>query len=585
MKRSLRTLICAVLAAALLLPAVVYAAAASGSSTGDTAAAAEDSQSQKQDENKDENKDKKDIMILYTSDIHCGIDEGFGYAGLEQIRKYEQEKGYEVILVDDGDNIQGDPLGLLTKGDALLDLMNKMGYSVAIPGNHEFDYGVDNFLSLAEKAQFKYISCNFQYKGENVFDPYVIREIGGRKIGFVGVTTPTTITASQPLNFKDENGEFVYSFLQDETGEGVYNAVQSAVDDARKEGAEYVIVLGHMGNEEACRPWTYADVISHTNGIDAFLDGHSHDTDQVIMKNEDGKEVPRSACGTKMQHIGWCRIPAEGEVTAGIYSWTLDDPAPEVFGIENEMSAAVKEARGGISKLLEEKIAVSEQDMTIYDPVAEDPQWGKVRMIRRAETNLGDLCTDAYRFMTGADIAMLGGGGIRVDIPAGDVTMEKIYEVFPFGNETCVIQATGQQIMDALEWGAAEVPAENGGFMQVSGLTYEIHTYIDSTCTKDVNGMSTGVAGERRVKNVKVNGAPIDPDALYKVAGNDYWFFKGGNGYTAFDGAERVDAGGLLDVQLLVDYLTGELGGVIGKEYSDPTGQDRIVIVEEKPAE
>ena len=579
MKRSLRTLICAVLAAALLLPAVVYGAAASGSSTGEPAAAAEDSQAQ------DENEDKKDIMILYTSDIHCGIDEGFGYAGLEQILKYEQEKGYEVILVDDGDNIQGDPLGLLTKGDALIDLMNKMGYSVAIPGNHEFDYGVDNFLSLAEKAQFKYISCNFQYKGENVFDPYVIREIGGRKIGFVGVTTPTTITASKPTLFEDENGEFVYSFLQDETGEGVYNAVQSAVDNARKEGAEYVIVLGHLGNEEQCRPWTYADVISHTNGIDAFLDGHSHDTDQVIMKNKDGKEVPRSACGTKMQHIGWCRIPAEGEVTAGIYSWTLDDSAPEVLGIENEMSTAVKEARGSISKLLEGKIAVSEQEMTIYDPVAVDPEWGKVRMIRRAETNLGDLCTDAYRFVTGADIALLGGGGIRVSIPAGDVTMKNMYEVFPFGNEICVVQATGQQILDALEWGAAAVPGETGGFMQVSGLTYEIHTYIDSTCTKDVNGMFTGVAGERRVRNVKVNGTPIDPDALYNVAGNDYWFLNGGDGQTAFNGAERVDAGGMLDVQVLVDYLTRELDGVIGKEYSDPTGQGRIVIVEEKPAE
>ena len=579
MKRSLRTLICAVLAAALLLPAVVYGAAASGSSTGEPAAAAEDSQAQ------DENEDKKDIMILYTSDIHCGIDEGFGYAGLEQILKYEQEKGYEVILVDDGDNIQGDPLGLLTKGDALIDLMNKMGYSVAIPGNHEFDYGVDNFLSLAEKAQFKYISCNFQYKGENVFDPYVIREVGGRKIGFVGVTTPTTITASKPTLFEDENGEFVYSFLQDETGEGVYNAVQSAVDNARKEGAEYVIVLGHLGNEEQCRPWTYADVISHTNGIDAFLDGHSHDTDQVIMKNKDGKEVPRSACGTKMQHIGWCRIPAEGEVTAGIYSWTLDDSAPEVLGIENEMSTAVKEARGSISKLLEGKIAVSEQEMTIYDPVAVDPEWGKVRMIRRAETNLGDLCTDAYRFMTGADIALLGGGGIRVSIPAGDVTMKNMYEVFPFGNEICVVQATGQQILDALEWGAAAVPGENGGFMQVSGLSYEIHTYIDSTCTKDVNGMFTGVAGERRVRNVKVNGTPIDPDALYNVAGNDYWFLNGGDGQTAFNGAERVDAGGMLDVQVLVDYLTRELDGVIGKEYSDPTGQGRIVIVEEKPAE
>ena len=581
MKRSLRTIICAVLAAALLLPAVVYGAAASGSSTGDTAAAAENSQTQTQDENEE----KKDIMILYTSDIHCGIDEGFGYAGLVQIRKYEQEKGYEVILVDDGDNIQGDSLGMITKGDALLDLMNKMGYSVAIPGNHEFDYGMDNFLSLAEKAQFKYICCNFQYKGENVFDPYVIREIGGRKIGFVGVTTPKTITSSNPMNFEDENGEFVYSFLQDETGESLYNAVQSAVDNARKEGAEYVIVLGHLGNIEACSPWTYADVISHTNGIDAFLDGHSHDTDQVIMKNKDGKEVPRSACGTKMQHIGWCRIPAEGEVTAGIYSWTLDDPAPEVFGIDNDMSEAVKAARGEAGKLMEEKIAVCEQDMTIYDPVAVDPERGKVRMIRRAETNLGDLCADACRIVTGADIAMLGGGGIRVDIPAGDVTMKNIYEVFPFGNEICVVQATGQQILDALEWGAAAVPGESGGFMQVSGLSYEIHTYIDSTCTKDVNGMFTGVAGERRVKNVKVNGAPIDPDALYKVAGNDYGLLNGGDGQTAFNGAERVDAGGLMDVQVLSDYITGELGGVIGKEYSDPTGQDRIVIVEEKPAE
>lgn len=627
MKRSLRTLICAVLAAALLLPAVVYGASVSGSSTADTAAASESisgdpaasaaddtgdpaaafsdntgdpaapaadstadpaaaaAEESPQPDGQTDNTEKKDIMVIYTSDIHCGIDEGFGYAGLEQILEYEKEKGYEVILVDDGDNIQGDSLGLLTKGAALLDLMNKMGYSVAIPGNHEFDYGMDNFLSLAEKAQFKYICCNFQYKGENVFDPYVIREIGGRKIGFVGVTTPETITSSTPKIFQDENGEFVYSFLQDETGEGVYNAVQTAVDDARKDGAEYVIVLGHMGNLEKCRPWTYADVISHTNGIDAFLDGHSHDTDQVIMKNKDGKEVPRSACGTRMQHIGWCRIPVEGGVTAGIYSWTLDDPAPEMFGIKNEMSEAVAAARAEVDSLMEEKIAVSAQELTIFDSVAVNPQWGKVRMIRRAETNLGDFCTDAFRIRTDADIAVIGGGGIRISIPAGDVTMKNIYEVFPFGNEACVIEATGQQILDALEWGARAVPAENGGFLHVSGMTYEIHTYIEQTCTEDVDGMFTGVAGERRVKNVRIGGTPIDPDARYKVAGISYTLLNNGDGQTAFDGAERIDAGGVLDTQVLTEYLTDNLGGVIGEEYSDPTGQDRIVIVEEEPAE
>lgn len=591
MKKTLKTILCTILTMVLLLPAV-YAAevsegssterastAASESSSADTASAAETLQAQK------ENAEKKDILILFTSDVHCGIDKGFGYAGLEQIRKHEQDKGNEVILVDNGDNIQGDAMGLLTKGEALLDLMNKMGYSVAIPGNHEFDYGMDNFLSLAKKAQFKYISCNFQYRGENVFDSYVIREIGGRKIAFVGVTTPTTLTASTPTAFLDENGEYVYSFLEDENGEAVFNAVQSAADEARKEGAEYVIVMGHMGQEESCRPWTYADVISHTTGIDAFLDGHSHDLDQVIMKNKDGKEVPRAACGTKMQAIGWCRIPVEGELTTGIYSWTMDDSAPEVFGIENDISEAVKTARAQADKMMEEKIAIAEQELTINDPAAVDPKWGKVRMIRRAETNLGDLCTDALRIMSDADIAILGGGSIRANIPAGDVTMKNIYEVFPYGNESCVVEATGQQILDALEWGAQSVPAENGGFLQVSGLTYEIHTYIDSTCTKNEKGMFTGVEGERRVKNVKVDGDPIDPEANYKVAGTDYYLLMAGDGHTAFDGSERLDAGGVLDTQMLFDYITGKLGGVIGKEYSDPSGEDRIVIVEEKPAE
>ena len=579
MKRLFKILICTILTTALLLPMAVYGEEASAGNTKDPASASEDSQAQ------NEKEEKKDIMILYTSDIHCGVDNGFGYAGLEQIRKREQEKGYDVILVDNGDNIQGDALGLLTKGEALLDLMNRMGYSIAIPGNHEFDYGIDNFLSLAERAEFEYISCNFQYKGENVFDPYVIREIGGRKIAFVGVTTPTSLTASIPAAFQDENGNFVYSFLQDESGEAVYNAVQKAVDDARKEGAEYVIVLGHMGNDEAFRPWTYADVISHTSGIDAFLDGHSHDTDQVIMKNKEGKKVPRSACGTGMQCIGWCRIPVEGEVTAGVYSWTMDDPAPEVFEIENEMSEAVKEARAKVQALMEEKIAVSGQDLTINDPVAVDPKWGKVRMVRRAETNLADLCTDALRVMTGADLAVLGGGGIRVDIPAGDVTMKSIYEVFPFANEVCVVDATGQQILDALEWGARSVPDENGGFLQTSGMTYEIHTYIDHSCTKDENGMFTGVEGERRVKNVMVGGSPIDPEAHYKVAGTDYYLLMNGDGHTAFNKAERADTGGILDTQVLSGFITEELGGVIGEEYSDPRGQGRIVIVEEKPAE
>ena len=525
----------------------------------------------------------KDVMILYTSDVHCGVDQGFGYAGLEQIRKHLQAQGYDVILVDNGDNIQGDLIGSKSKGEVPIDLMNKMGYNVAIPGNHEFDYGMDQFLSLAEKAEFPYISCNFQCRGENVFEPYVILEAGGKKIGFVGVTTPETIVSSTPTHFQDEEGNYIYSFLQDETGEALYSAVQSAVDDAREEGAEYVIVMGHMGNVETSRPYTYADVIANTSGIDAFLDGHSHDTDQVVMKDKDGKSVPRSACGTKLQGIGWCMIPEEGELSTGIYTWMFEDTAPEFFVIENEMSAAVKEAKDELDKQMQVKIGYSAVDLTVNDPEAIDSEGRPYRMVRRAETNMGDFCVDAFRARMGADVAVLGGGSVRDNIPAGEVKMADAYRVMPFGMEACKIKVTGQQILDALEWASRSVPSENGGFLQVSGMSYEIHTYIDPTCTEDTNGMFTGITGERRVRNVMIGGEPVDPEAFYTLASTDYVVINNGDGLTAFDGAERLDDGGLLEHDVIIDYIQEDLGGTIGEEYSDPTGEDRIIIVEEEP--
>ena len=321
----------------------------------------------------------------------------------------------------------------MTKGEALVDLMNKVGYSVAIPGNHEFDYGMEQFLSLAKQAKFSYVSCNFNHEGELVFDPYVIRELDGMKVAFVGVTTPKTLTSSTPRYFQDENGEFVYGFFQDETGEGVYNAVQSAVDDARAEGADYVVVLGHMGNEEECHPWTYSDVISNVSGIDVFLDGHSHDTDQVVMKDKDGKEVIRAACGTKLSCIGWCRIDTEGKITTGLYTWNNNESAPALLGIANKTSALVDKATSALEKKLKEVVASSEVLLTINDPEEVDANGKPIRMVRRAETNLGDLCADAYRIQSGADIAFVNGGGIRVSINAGKITLNDILKVHPFG--------------------------------------------------------------------------------------------------------------------------------------------------------
>ena len=524
-----------------------------------------------------------DIVILFTSDVHCGIDQGFGYAGLSEIYDHLVAQGNKVILVDDGDNIQGEPIGTMTKGEALVDLMNKVGYSVAIPGNHEFDYGMEQFLSLAKQAKFSYVSCNFNHEGELVFDPYVIRELDGMKVAFVGVTTPKTLTSSTPRYFQDENGEFVYGFFQDETGEGVYNAVQSAVDDARAEGADYVVVLGHMGNEEECHPWTYSDVISNVSGIDVFLDGHSHDTDQVVMKDKDGKEVIRAACGTKLSCIGWCRIDTEGKITTGLYTWNNNESAPALLGIANKTSALVDKATSALEKKLKEAVASSEVLLTINDPEEVDANGKPIRMVRRAETNLGDLCADAYRIQSGADIAFVNGGGIRVSINAGKITLNDILKVHPFGNAMCVIEVTGQQILDALEWGARAVPGENGGFLQVSGLSYEIHSYIESPCKSDENSMFAGIEGERRVQNVLVDGKPIDPEATYTLASHDYMLLNNGDGYTMFDGAPLLQDRVKLDNQVLIDYITETLEGVIGEEYEDLTGEGRIVIVEEKP--
>ena len=524
-----------------------------------------------------------DIVILFTSDVHCGIDQGFGYAGLSEIYDHLVAQGNKVILVDDGDNIQGEPIGTMTKGEALVDLMNKVGYSVAIPGNHEFDYGMEQFLSLAKQAKFSYVSCNFNHEGELVFDPYVIRELDGMKVAFVGVTTPKTLTSSTPRYFQDENGEFVYGFFQDETGEGVYNAVQSAVDDARAEGADYVVVLGHMGNEEECHPWTYSDVISNVSGIDVFLDGHSHDTDQVVMKDKDGKEVIRAACGTKLSCIGWCRIDTEGKITTGLYTWNNNESAPALLGIANKTSALVDKATSALEKKLKEVVASSEVLLTINDPEEVDANGKPIRMVRRAETNLGDLCADAYRDQSGADIGIVNGGGIRVSIPAGKITLDDILKVFPFGNEMCVIEVTGQQILDALEWGARSVPGENGGFLQVSGLSYEIHSYLESGCTSDENGQFAGVDGKYRVQNVMVGGEALDPAKTYTLASHNYMLLDCGDGFSMFAGAKVLQNRVKLDNQILIDYITGSLGGVVGEAYEEPTGQGRIVIFEEKP--
>ncbi|MBP5223312.1 MAG: nucleoside hydrolase [Lachnospiraceae bacterium] len=522
-----------------------------------------------------------DIYILMTSDVHCGVDKGFGYAGLKQLRDSLEKKGCRTLLVDDGDSIQGEPIGTLSRGETIIDLMNSLHYDVAIPGNHEFDYGMDDFLKLTEKAEFPYISCNFNKEGKLVFEPYVIKEICGVKIGFVGVTTPATLITSTPGYFQDANGKYIYGFMQDKDGSGVYSAVQKAVDSARAEGASLIYVMGHMGMEAECAPYTYADVISNTTGIDVFLDGHSHDTDRIVMKNKNGEDVTRIAVGTKLASIGYSHISADGQIVeTGIWNWSNDESFQDLFSCDNEVADKIAAAKEVLDQQLGGVAASTEFELTIYDPTEKDESGKPIRMVRRAETNLGDFCADAYRDQGKADIGFVNGGGIRASFPKGDITYADIISVHPFGNALSVIEVTGQQILDALEWGAKELPGEYGGFLQVSGLTYEINVGIESGCMEDENAMFAGIKGERRVRNVMVGGKPIDPKKTYTLAGHNYMLLKQGDGFRMFDGAKVLQDSVKLDNQMLIDYLGETLGGVIGEEYCDPCGQGRIKIIE-----
>ncbi|MCR5008032.1 MAG: bifunctional metallophosphatase/5'-nucleotidase [Oribacterium sp.] len=523
-----------------------------------------------------------EVVLLFTSDVHCGMDKGFGYAGLQDVRDKFDAEGYTTMLIDNGDFIQGEAVGTLTKGEDLVKLMNSLNYDFAVVGNHEFDYGMDQFMKIADMANFPLISCNFRKNGELVFEPYVVKEICGIKIGFVGVTTPTTITTSTPKFFQDDKGEYIYDFMQDDTGDMLYEAVQKSVDDVRAQGASYVYLVGHLGMYDDVRPWTYADVISHTSGIDVCFDGHSHDTEHVVMKDKDGKDVPRFGLGTKLNVIGYSHLNKDkGIVDTNVWSWANDVSLPDLLGIKNKLSKEIDNDNADVNKLMEKVVAHSSVDLTVNDPKEKDSKGQPVRMVRRAETNLGDLCADAYRNQTGADIGIINGGGIRAGIQKGDVSYGDIINVNPFGDTIIVIEAKGQQIIDVLEWGAKTIPDEDGGFIQVSGLSYEIDASVKSGAKKDDKGMCTGFEGKRRVKNVKVGDNPIDPSKTYTVAGINYLLQENGNGITSFDGCKVVQNNQKLDNQILIDYITETLNGEIGDEYKDPYGQGRIVIHDE----
>ena len=500
-----------------------------------------------------------DIYIFYTSDVHCGVDENLSYAKLKALINDTKEEHKYTALVDLGDYLQGGTLGSLSRGSIIIDLMNAMGYDAATLGNHEFDYGTERLGEMMKAADFDITVCNIEYTGtkENIFKDtpsYVMKDFNGVKVAFVGASTPYTLIQSTPAYFMEDN-QFVYDFSFGDDGKKLAEKVQSAADEARKNGADYVIVIAHLGSIESLSPYDSISLIHNTRGIDAVLDGHSH---SVIIgdryPNADGEDVLLSSVGTKMQNAGELIIGKDG---------TLDSLLISEYNREDEeMRKAIDQANADLEAILSEKVGELEFDLTIAGE-------NGLRLARSRETTAGNFVADAFRKAADTDIAVMNGGAVRSAIHAGDVTFQDLLNVMPFSNSLAACRCTGQQILDMLEYCSKEVlgitefdgkaVGEFGGFLQVSGLKYTIDTSIEPSVVQDDNGTFAGSEGDRRVKDVYVleNGeyVPIDPEKTYTVSSTDYAIFNGGDGNCVLKDCEPVIKDGMPDISVLIQYF------------------------------
>ncbi len=522
----------------------------------------------------------EDIVVLFTNDVHCGIDENIGYAGLSAYKKDMEEKYKHVTLVDCGDFTQGAYESAVSKGEYLVDLMNAVGYDFAVIGNHEFDYGTEQLKKNIGLSKAQFLNCNITYTGSGEdwiseqTKPYEIKTYGKTKVAFIGVSTPWTIYSCTPVYFM-ENGEFVYKFCNESPNQ-FYDNVQKYVDECRKNGADFVVILSHLGTDtETEAPYTSLDLICNTNGIDVVLDAHSHtEASCWIGQNKDGEDVLLSSTGTKLANIGKLVLTKDGTASVGY----IDNYEKKDDAITNKIT----EIRAQFEEQMSKVVCHIDNDLLCSDE-------NKVRMVRSREVAIGDFVTDAYRIISEADIGMCNGGGIRADLVHGNITYRDIISVNPYGNSLCVVKVTGAEILDMLEYfyrytqsdyvKDGEAWGEDGSFQQVSGLSFTIDTSIESSVQTDENDAFTGLGQERRVCDVKVlkdgEYVPIDVNATYTVASHNYMIKNGGSGMLYFlADHELVIDEAIDDYQVLIDYI-GKLGGDLSQYY---TVDNRITI-------
>jgi len=501
-----------------------------------------DSQSAEQDADGSQTKDKS-IVVVYENDVHCAVN---NYAKLAGLRDAIADTAY-VFTVSSGDYLQGGSMCSFSRGSYIVDFVNAVGYDVLSIGNHELDFMPERLIELSKNIDAEITNVNFFKAGssEPVFKPYVMKTAGTKKIAFVGVLTPEALK-SESYAFVDVDGKATYELHENE----IYTLVQKAVDDARKDGADYVIVLAHLGEVDPVgSDVSSISLIKNTSGINAVLDGHAHSVmDEMWYLNADGDSVLLTQTGTKLSNVGKLDIDGLGHFHSSLMP--VDSST-----VESAKVKAVADSLNALTNdIMHQKLAVTDFDLTIEKD-------GK-RAVRNSETNLGDLVADAFRKGTGAQIGVVNGGGVRLSIAKGAVTYGDVLDVSPFFNDVCKIEATGQQILEALEQGTRNYPEEFGGFLQVSGLRYELVT-----------------SAEKRVQNVQVESesgeyVDLELDSLYTVGLTDFVARKGAE-ITAFRESNVLVNAIASDSDLLTDFFKS-FEGTVPERYRET--QSRITI-------
>ena len=501
--------------------------------------------------------DTDTVVILYENDVHCAVE---GYSKLAAMKNELSETYTNVGVVSVGDFVQGGTLGAVSKGEYIVNLMNKVGYDAIALGNHEFDYQLPRLNELNAMSNTKFISCNFQKIGEDktYFEPYTIVSYGNVDVAYIAITTPETINSSSPAQFKNDKGELIYTFNESK----LYDIVQTNINAAETAGADYVIALSHIGYDESGNLADITDVIENTDGFDVVLDAHSHSViEEKVIKDKSGDDVLLTSTGTKFEYIGKLTIKngAFDTELVEVESYTKTDPVVDAY---------ITEINENYAQLGNRKIGESKVEFITHDKDGN-------RLVRNAETNLGNFCSDALRVMTGADMSFVNGGGLRAPMESGVITFNDIFSVFPFNNQIVTAEISGQILIDFLEMAVMNYPEEDGSFPHMSGVTFSVNKSIPTSVKVDANGFFEKVDGAYRVYNVKVldktsgEYKALDPNGKYVLAGFNYFLLDFGGGMTMFKDAKILDAEGTLDVELLENYIVEHLGGVIGEEYAE----------------